>query len=103
MTFIQSEENLEQIEKGKNKMEQELELANYKLGQIKTENEDVSKRKAQVAEIKIIEAEALEKLTKEKEKIRAKISTLISSRMQQDKNFKASQNKDHDLSMQNVE
>ena len=97
------EERYQSVLKEKEEAEKEIELATQKIIQIKSENEDVSRRKAEVMAQKEIEAEALEKLHKEREKIKGKIGQLSSNRMEEDKKFKATQNKEHDLSLQNVE
>jgi hypothetical protein len=61
------------------------------------ENEEINQKKSQLLEVKIIEQEQLEKLITEREKNKARINEFLSKKLEKDKQWKASENKERDI------
>jgi hypothetical protein len=61
------------------------------------ENEEINQKKSQLLEVKIIEQEQLEKLITEREKNKARINEFLSKKLEKDKQWKTSENKERDI------
>jgi hypothetical protein len=75
------EEEYAELMKTKVEVERDYELAKVNKNQILRENEEVSKTKQQLLELKLIEQEQLEKLISEKEKNKARINEFLSKKL----------------------